>query len=118
MRFPIAFPRKSKYRNIKTTIDGITFDSRKESRYYQELLLLKKCGQVKDIELQPKFVLVPSYKIGNKVIRGISYIADFLVKYPNGNEEIIDVKGRKTEVYKIKKKLFEFLYKGRIIKEV
>ena len=63
--------RLRKYNNIKTEIDGITFDSKKEANRYCELVLLKKAGAIKDLETQPKF---PLYVNTNKVC---SYIADF-----------------------------------------
>ena len=62
-------PRKSKSEgkiaHKKTTIDGITFDSKMEAQYYEYLKDLKKQGQIKKIELQPKFELSPKYFIYN-----------------------------------------------------
>lgn len=99
----------SKYKNRKVTIDGIQFDSLKEGDRYIELKLLQKAGKIQNLELQPKFELVPKYTIGGRSIRKMEYVADF--KYiENGKVVIEDVKGMKTEVYKIKKKLFEFQY--------
>lgn len=97
---------KSKYKNKKTTIGGITFDSQKEADYYCELKLLKKAGEIANFELQPEFVLQEGFrdKDGNWH-RAIKYRADFRVKYPDGREEIIDTKGYKPPVYRIKKKL-------------
>lgn len=60
-----------KYRNIKTVIDGITFDSIKESERYKKLLLLQKTGEISDLILQPKFPII----INN--IKICTYIADF-----------------------------------------
>ncbi|CZQ83785.1 Hypothetical protein Tpal_487 [Trichococcus palustris] len=42
----------SKYGAKKVTIDGITFDSKAESRYYEYLLKLKKSGLVEDFSMQ------------------------------------------------------------------
>jgi hypothetical protein len=106
----------SKYKNKKVTIDGIEFDSIKEGNRYAELKLLEKVGIIKDLELQPKFELIPKYKIGGRSVRKMEYVADF--KYiENGKVVIEDVKGMKTEVYKIKKKLFEFQY-GIEVREI
>ena len=96
--------RQNKYNNKKPTVDGITFDSKKEASYYQTLKLFKKAGHIKDFELQPKFELL-SPKKDHVTGRGIYYRADFKVFYPNGQEKIVDVKGYKTNVYKLKKKL-------------
>lgn len=54
--------KKNKYRNIKTTVDGIEFDSRKEADYYCQLKLLKRAGEIKDFGLQPRYELQPTFK--------------------------------------------------------
>lgn len=108
----------NKYRNRKTVCDGITFDSMAEARYYTELKLLQKAGVVEDIELQPKFLLQDSYKYLGRTVRAINYIADFRVTYADGHIEVVDVKGKKTEVYNLKKKLFLYRYNDIIFKEV
>ena len=110
----------SKYRNRKTVIDGITFDSKKEARRYSELKLLKKAGHIKNLELQPSFVLVDGYVNGTgKKIRPMIYKADFRYYDVMGKCEVVeDVKGVRTEVYKLKKKLFEERYAPLTITEV
>lgn len=100
---------KAKYNNRKVTVDNIQFDSIKEADRYIELKLLQRAGKIQDLELQPKFELIPKYKIGGRSVRKMEYVADF--KYiENGKTVVEDVKGMKTEVYKIKKKLFEFIF--------
>lgn len=110
--------KKRKYKNKIVHLDGKRFDSQKEAQYYSELKMLKKKGIVKKIELQPKFVLQEGFNKNGERHRPISYIADFRVTYSDGSVEIIDVKGTKTNVYKLKKKLFEFKYPELTIKEV
>lgn len=111
----------SKYKNKKTTIDGIKFDSKKEGNRYLELKLLLKAGKIRDLELQKKFTLQERYKINGKTIRAISYISDFTYWDNEKNEMIVeDVKGGKatqTQIYKLKKKIFMYRY-GIEIKEV
>lgn len=108
----------SKYYSRKVIIDGIKFDSKKEGNRYLELKLLLKARKIRDLELQKKFELLPKYKINGKTIRAISYVADFVYWDISKNEMIIeDTKGFKTEIYKLKKKLFEYKY-GIEIKEV
>lgn len=111
--------RKSKYGAMKTVVDNVTFDSKREADYYRQLKLLKKAGEITDIQLQPKYLLVESYKhpATGKKIQPAHYVADFLVTYPDGRTEVIDVKGMKTPLYKFKKKLFESKY-GIAIREV
>lgn len=108
----------SKYRARKITIDGITFDSRAEANYYSTLKILQKAGEVESFELQPTYILQDGFKRGKRKIQPITYKADFLVTYSNGKQEIVDVKGVKTEVYRIKKKLFEYKYPDLEIVEV
>lgn len=107
----------SKYNSRKTVIDGITFDSKKEAKRYIELKKKQDEGEITDLRLQVPFELVPSFTIeidGKKrKRRNIRYIADFTY-YENGQKVVEDVKGRKTEVYKIKKKIFEYKFKTTI----
>lgn len=108
----------NKYRNKKIIIDGIQFDSQKEGYRYKELRLLQRAGLIKDLELQKEYILQDKFKINNKTVRKISYIADFSYISTKDNKlHVIDVKGFKTEVYKLKKKLFEYKY-GIEIEEV
>jgi len=94
---------RNKYGARKTIVDGITFDSKKEARRYSELKLLEKCGKIEDLELHPRF---------DFVINGVKcgfYKADF--RYiENGFEIIEDVKGMRTPVYRIKKKLMKAIH--------
>lgn len=108
----------SKYRNRKTTIDGITFDSKAEARRYAELKLLERAGEIKDLELQPKYRLLDGFKKNGKVYRPIDYIADFKYVDREGKTIVEDVKGKRTEVFNIKKKLFEKKYPELEIKIV
>lgn len=100
----------SKYGNKKEKCDGYTFDSKMEAAYYRHLKLLKRAGEVIDIELQPKFQLQPGFKKNNKTYKPINYKADFLVTYSDGQQAAIDVKGVETNVFKLKEKLFANKY--------
>lgn len=96
-----------KYKAKKVIVDGITFDSKKEARRYQELKLLERAGVIKDLVLQPSFLLQDKFEYKDKTEHKIKYIADF--KYldtKTGKVVVEDVKGYKTDVYKIKRKLF------------
>lgn len=102
---------KNKYNAVKTEINGITFDSKKEADYYSKLLLLKKAGIVESFVMQKDFTLQDAFTRENgERIKATRYRADFVVKYANGIEEVIDVKGVKTEAYKIKKKMLLDMY--------
>jgi len=103
-------PVKNKYNNRKTIVDGITFDSKKEADFYCQLKLLKQAGEIKDFGLQEKFELVPTFRKNGTTYRAITYIADFVIENNDGTMEVVDVKGVETQVFKIKKKLFEYRY--------
>lgn len=109
----------NKYRNKQTTIDNVTFDSIKESERYLELKMLLRNGIIKDLKLQPEYVLQGAFTDqAGKKHRPIVYRADFMYWRPNDPEFTIveDVKGMQTAVYKLKKKMF--LYKYREFKFV
>ena len=106
----------SKYHSRKVTWDGIEFDSLKEARRYRELWLLKKAGEITNLQRQVRFVLIPSQRIDGKVVeRSVSYIADFVYE-DHGEIVVEDVKGLRTREYILKRKLMLWL-KGIRIKE-
>ena len=89
-----------KYRNIPTIVDGIRFDSKKEAKRYSELKILKAAGQIDRLQLQEAFnICVKNFHI-------CKYIADFVYTEKKTGQRIVeDVKGVKTDVYKLKKRL-------------
>ena len=101
----------NKYNNKKTIVDGIKFDSEMESHYYLYLKHLKEIGEVVDFEIQPTFLLQEGFNLNGKRIRAITYKADFKVIYKDGHEEVIDVKGKLTEEFKIKRKMLLYRYR-------
>ena len=99
----------NKYHNQKTKIDRFVFDSAKEGKRYRELALLEKAGEIKNLQLQPRFLLQESFRKNGKTFRKIEYVADFQYE-ENGKTIVEDVKGMKTDVFKIKQKLFEYKF--------
>ncbi len=107
----------NKYRNRKTIVDGINFDSKAEANRYIELRMLEKAGYIKQLKLQPKFELQAKYT-NNKGehVRAITYIADFiyteLIVGDGGIGKVVveDVKGMETKEFKLKKKMFEYKF--------
>lgn len=96
--------RRSKYNARKVTIDGHTFASAKEAERYQELRLLEKAGEISRLECQVKYTV----DIGDHHI--CNYYADFHYRDWRGWLVVEDVKGYRTPVYRLKKKLVEALY--------
>lgn len=102
----------SKFHNKKTIVDDILFDSQMESHYYLYLKELKEQGVVVDFKLQPVFILQEGFSKDGKRIQPIKYIADFEVTYNDGHVEIIDVKGKITEAFRIKRKILLYKYRN------
>ena len=111
-----------KYGNKKVTLDGQTFDSKRECRRWQELKLLEKAGKIYDLRRQVQFNLIPEQrladtlgpkggrKMGKLLERAVYYVADF-VYYEGGRPSeggklvVEDAKGHRTKEYIIKRKL-------------
>lgn len=95
----------NKYKAIRTTVDGITFDSKGEARRYQELLLLQRAKVISGLERQKAYLLeINGVKLGK-------YIADFC--YREGPKAVVeDFKSpaSMTPVYRLKKKLMKALH--------
>ena len=117
-----------KYHATKTTVDGKTFDSKKEATRYLELKLLEKAGQITDLRCQVEYELIPAQygpdivtprgkvKRGPLIERAVKYKADFV--YTENDETIVeDVKGFRTKEYILKRKLMLHRY-GIQIREI
>lgn len=95
--------KRSKYGAKKTVVDGITFDSQAEATRYGVLKIVQASGLITDLRLQVPYQITVN---GKKVCR---YVADFVYS-ENGKEVVEDVKGMKTPVYNLKKKLMEAVF--------
>ena len=99
----------SKYKNKRTKIDGIVFDSKKEAERYVELKLLERSGVISNLQRQVCFEIVPKT---SKNKRARFYVADFLYEV-NGRKIIEDVKSiitKKNPVYSLKKAIVLWRY--------
>ena len=96
---------KHKFKAIPSQYDGIHFSSKKELKRYLELKNLQSRGDIIFFLRQ-----VPFHIPGNT-----KYVCDFLIFWSNDNVTIEDVKGFKTDIYKLKKKLVEHHYPVQII---
>lgn len=109
----------NKYGNKKVVVDGHPFDSKREARRYKELKLMERAGVIKDLELQPKFELIPTIRTEHETLKKTVYKADFRYFDVKANHEVVeDVKGFKTDVYKLKKKMLLHKYQGIDFREV
>ncbi|MCR3760395.1 DUF1064 domain-containing protein [Clostridium felsineum] len=97
----------NKYKSQKITIDGITFDSKDEAKYYEYLKTLKAKEKILNFELQPQFILIPKFKYKGKAERAATYTLDFLIYNLDGTETYVDVKGFSTQQGEFKFKLLK-----------
>lgn len=99
--------KTNKYQARKTTVDGLSFDSRKEAQRYGDLKLLQMSGEIKDLKVHPSFDLEVN---GILVCR---YVADFSYFQGKGPKQLVveDVKGMKKgaawQMFRVKAKLLK-----------
>lgn len=98
----------TKYHAIKTTVDGITFASKREAFYYQYYKKLEQAKEIFYLHLQVPYI----FRLDGKKI--FKYVADFEYTDKDGKKHVIDVKGVETPVFRLKKKLIEAYYKIEI----
>lgn len=122
----------SKYKNKKTEVDGIVFDSGKEASYYRFLKEQEEAGEISNLRMQVSYEIIPAVwedqvvhlKTKDKIVkhcvqRATHYVADFVYTVTaTGLEEIIDVKSaitRKNPAYRLKKKLMRAFHNIEVI---
>ena len=125
---------RNKYYNVKTkTTDGLVFDSTKEARRWEQLLLLQRAGKITELQRQVTYELLPAQyetyprfsksgdrlKDGQRLLeRKVEYIADFVYTDAETGQNIVeDAKGVRTKDYVLKRKLMLAVH-GIRIKEV
>lgn len=119
-------PRRSKFGNEPTMVNGERIDSKLEAKRYQELLLMQRAGQITGLQRQVKYLIIPEHrepdiigprggrKPGKIIEKARYYVADFVYYDTDGELVVEDAKGFKTDVYKLKKALMLDRYGIRI----
>lgn len=98
--------KRAKYRNVKTEVDGLKFDSKKEAKRWVELKQLRDAGRISNLMRQVTFQLVPQVVLDGRKQQPVKYVADF--QYQVGNQIVVeDVKGFKTPEYRMKRKMMK-----------
>lgn len=106
----------SKYHSIKSTVDGITFDSRREANRWCELKLLQRAGAICDLQRQVRFVLAPPVRVGasSRMKPALRFLADFTYRDVQLDETVVeDVKSEPTatkEAFRIKLHLMKSVH--------
>lgn len=107
--------KRNKYHNLKTVVDGVTFDSKREAAHYVVLKKMLDEGVIKDLERQKSYTFIHN---GHKLCR---YVADFVyIDVCSGKVIVVDVKSyytAKMPLYKLKKKMMRAFF-GIDIQEV
>ena len=104
----IEIPR-NKYHAKVTEIDGIRFDSQAEARRYVALKSMERSGEIIGLKIHPRYILQSPFIRDGRREREITYEGDF--SYVKDNRLVVeDVKGLKTDLYKVKRKMFMYRY--------
>lgn len=106
---PVEISQSPKYHNTVVVVDGIRFDSIKEADRFRELVLLEKAGEIFNLHLQEEIMIQGAFtKPSGERVKSIKYLADFVYMDENGLKVVEDVKGMKTSIYALKKKLLNY----------
>lgn len=115
----------NKYHNQPTVKRGIRFDSKKEAERYDELMLLLRAGKIRKLKLQPEFTLQEAFTTEDgERIQAVRYRADFAYERPTKPDctgtvywipVVEDVKGKKTDIYSLKRKLMRERFNIEVI---
>lgn len=104
----------SKLKNQKVEIDGFIFDSLLEGNRYLELKILERNGDLNELELQPRFQILPAFDYNGKRERAAYYVADFQYNEEGNPLPVVEeVKGYQTGIFKLKRKYFLSLYREK-----
>lgn len=106
---------RSKYNvdlnNNTRTFNGIVFDSEMEMRFYRDFCIPKlEDGSVTKVALQVPYELQPKFRHNGLAVQAITYVADFVLTFADGHEQVVDVKGMPDSVAKLKRKLFWYVF--------
>ena len=103
--------RRSKYNAKKVHAEGYIFDSLMEYERYKELMLMQQAGVISHLVVHPVFLLQENFKDAatGKRHRAITYEGDFQY-LENGATVVEDVKGKSTDLFRLKWKMFRKLY--------
>ena len=100
-----AMRRPGKFGNRHVEIDGLRFDSAAEGRRYEQLRMLERAGEIQDLRVHPRYVIIDALRVGSRREKAIVYEADFAYT-EMGRQIVEDVKGVETAVFRLKRRLF------------
>lgn len=116
-----AVAKPSKYRNVKVVVGGITFDSKREANYWIGLKARQRAGEIQELRHHVNLPLLAVDRVGGQHSANVIvayYEADFYFEdVASGDPHVVDAKGKRTQMYLLKKKWLE-LQDGIVIEEV
>jgi len=103
---------QSKYRNVRTVADGITFDSKREAEHWLLLKAREQQGEIIELKRQVRYPLYAPvhYAVNSRphdpmmLAEVGAYIADFSYREKDGRRMVVDAKGHRTQMYRLKAK--------------
>src|SRR5699024_12790627 len=102
--------RKRKYNNNFVELDGYIFASQLEADYYAELVFRQKANEICSFVIQPRYLLQKSFEKIGKKYKKVEYVADLEIKHLDNSIEVIDTKGVKSDVFRIKENVLHKVY--------
>lgn len=96
---------------LDRTVDGITFASKREAKRYRDLRLMERAGLITDFRRQRRWRL----EVNGVLIA--TYVSDFEYRTTDGEWVVEDVKGHRTNLYRLKRTLMRAIH-GIEIREV
>jgi hypothetical protein len=92
-----------KYRNKRVAVDGYAFDSLAEAKRYGQLRTLETGGAISDLRVKTRYPLVVN---GQEC----GYYEDDFNYMDRGARIVEDVKGMRTDLYRLKRRLVKAIY--------
>lgn len=104
-------PKRSKYGNVKITVDGHRFDSKREADHWLMLRARQELGEIRELNRQIAYPLLcpsPDWLSHAEVC---VYRADFVwIDTRTGDRHVEDAKGFRTPLYALKRKWMSLQY--------
>ena len=104
----------SKYHSTPTEVNGIRFDSKREANRWAELKLLERGHVITDLRRQVRYIIAPQTTVEGVKFTTKVYVADF-VYHKDGKLVVEDVKGYRTQEYKLKRHLMALNYQILVV---
>lgn len=103
------YPRYAKYKAKRTEYNGKLYASKFEADVARQLDLRMAAKEFTKIEPQFRIPLY-IYQADGKPVNVFAYVCDFRCIKPDGTYLLVEAKGYKTDIYKVKRKILELIW--------